>query len=129
MERLKFEFANFLIASWRLAQPRCNLPTGHEKLDRGLEAVRERVPDQFQPCLFFGNSILGRVCHSLPSILQAAAESYLIQPVSPGFLSHRVMIDVSRAMDMLDDLEIEIEQAKAFGQKLAAVMAFEKVTF
>lgn len=119
MSRLTYEFANFLVASWRLAQPGRNLPVGHQRIDRGMEAVERYLPDRFKGFLLFGDSVIGRICHTVPEILQAAAESYLLQPISPNYLEDRVLIDASRAMDMLENLGIDVQQGKAFGVNLA----------
>ncbi|TLX16914.1 hypothetical protein [Rhizobium sp. MHM7A] len=119
MSKIYYEFANFLISSWRLGQPGRDLPVGHERLDRALEAVESHIPTRFQGVLLFCDSAVGRVCHTLPAILQAAAESHLIQPIPPRYLNDRVVIGASRAMDILENLDIEIEDGKAFGKQLA----------
>lgn len=48
-----------LPVSWSLARPGRDLPSATERLDQGLEAVKEYIPERFHGCLLFGDSAIG----------------------------------------------------------------------
>lgn len=123
--RLQYELANFLVASWRIARPNERLPTSHGVLDRALEKVEADLPDRFRGALTFVETPIGRLCRELPDILRAAQESYLTSEPNPTYRTADVKINAAAAMDLLDELSIDVDVGKSFGVGLAAKVAEE----
>jgi hypothetical protein len=117
--RQQYELANYLVAAWRLARPSDKLPTSHGVLDRALERVQTMLPKRFEGALTFVETPIGRLCRELPDILRAAQESYLTSEPNPTYRTAEVKIDAAAAMNLLDDLSIDIDEAKRFGVALA----------
>jgi hypothetical protein len=117
--RIYYQLANFLVSAWRLGRPGVRLPTSHGILDRALEDVARELPDRFKDKLTFVETPIGRLCRELPEILRAAQESYLTSEPNPTYKTSEVKLSAAAAFDLLDRLEIEIEEAKTFGQKLS----------
>jgi hypothetical protein len=120
--RVHYELANFVVSAWKLAQKGERMPTSLGVLDRALETVVKDLPERFSNALRFVDMPVGRLCVELPDILRSASESYLI--TEPSFCHNTVGIKIgaARAMDLLDDLDIDITAAAAFGRKLAAAV-------
>ncbi|MBB2754539.1 UNVERIFIED_ORG: hypothetical protein GGI57_005274 [Rhizobium aethiopicum] len=123
--RVHYELANFLIASWRLATGGERLPTSHGILDRALETMSGRLPSRFRNTLTFIDTPIGRLCAELPDILRAAQESYLTSEPNPTYRTAEIKIEAPRAMDLLDDLEIDIDVGRSFGTMLAEAIGSE----
>ncbi len=117
--RSQYELANYLVATWRIARPGEKLPTSHGVLDRALEKVQPMLPERFRSTLTFIETPIGRLCRELPDILRAAQESYLTSEPNPTYRTAEVKIDTAAALDLLDDLSIEIDDGKEFGVALA----------
>ena len=116
--RVYYELANFVVSAWKLAQKDERIPASLGILDKALEVVASELPERFSNSLRFVDMPVGRLCVELPDILRCAGESYLI--TEPNF--HEtvgIKIGASRAMDLLDDLDIDITAAVEFGRKLA----------
>ena len=124
-QRQEYELANYLVASWRIARPNEKLPTSHGVLDRALEKVQDKLPARFKGALTFVETPIGRLCSELPDILRAAQESYLTSEPNPTYRTAEVKIDAAAALDLLDDLSIDIDEGKAFGIVLAQRVAEE----
>lgn len=123
MRRVDYEFADFLVAAWRLALPDQPLTVGFEVLDRALENMAKSLPMKFSGVLVFSETPVGRACQNLPTILQAAIDSHLIHVLPPSYRHYDVLITPSFAMDLLDDLDIDIQDALAFGRGLDQTLA------
>ena len=117
--RIHYELANFLVSAWRLARPGVRLPTSHGILDRALEDTAAELPDRFKGKLTFVETPIGRLCRELPDILRAAQESYLTSEPNPTYKTAEVKVSAAAAFELLDSLEIDIDKAKRFGQKLS----------
>ena len=117
--RIHYELANFLVSAWRLAEPDERLPTSHGILDRALEQIAPNLPGRFQGKLTFVETPIGRLCRELPDILRAAQESYLTSEPNPTYKTAEVKVSSAAAFDFLDRLDIDIDDAKAFGKLLA----------
>jgi hypothetical protein len=117
--RLQYELANYLVATWRIARPKEKLPTSHGVLDRALEKAQPAMPERFRSALTFVETPIGRLCNELPDILRAAQESYLTSEPNPTYRTAEVKIDAAAALGLLDDLEIDLDDGKAFGSELA----------
>jgi len=117
--RSQYELANYLVATWRIARPGEKLPTSHGVLDRALEKMQPMLPERFQSTLTFVETPIGRLCRELPDILRAAQESYLTSEPNPTYRTAEVKIDTAAALNLLDELSIEIDDGKAFGAALA----------
>lgn len=70
----RFEYAELLIAIWKLGAPHDPLPITHGMLDRALEGL----PETYRNGLTFGMTSVGRRCFELPDILMAARVAMLI---------------------------------------------------
>jgi hypothetical protein len=123
--RTDYEFAEFLISAWRLANPGVRLPTSHGILDRALERVASALPNRFKGYLSFFDARTGRLCRELPTILRSAQESFLTTEPNPTYLTAEVKIDGFFAHDLLQELDIEPEIASDFGKKLQQAIAAE----
>jgi len=123
--RTDYEFAEFLVAAWRLANPGVRLPTSHGVLDQALERVSHALPEQFQGYLTFFDARTGRLCRELPAVLRSAQESFLTSEPNPTYLTAEVKIDSFFAHDLLDGLQIKSEIANEFGEKLKEAIAAE----
>lgn len=123
--RVHYELANFLVASWRLARSNEKLPTSHGVLDRALEKALPKMPERFKGALNFVDTPIGRLCSELPDILRAAQESYLTSEPNPTYRTAEVKVGAAAAMNLLDDLSIEIDEGKQFGALLAELVAGE----
>jgi len=117
--RLQYELANYLVATWRIARPTDKLPTSHGVLDRALEKALPMMAPQFRTALSFVETSIGRLCSELPDILRAAQESYLTSEPNPTYRTADVKIDAAIALDLLDQLAIDLDDAKVFGLELA----------
>lgn len=117
--RIHYELANFIIAAWRLARPGERLPTSHGVLDHALEKLATKLPERFQGRLTFVDTPIGRLCRELPDILRAAQESFLTSEPNPTYRTSEVKITAAGAFDLLDDLAIDIDTAKLFGNDLS----------
>ena len=118
--RTTYELANYLIAAYRIARPNERLPTSHGILDRALERLEPKLPPRFKGSLTFVETPIGRLCRELPDLLRAAQESYLTSEPNPTYRTAEIKITAEAAFDLLDVLGIEIDDAKAFGEALAA---------
>ncbi|WP_296201791.1 hypothetical protein [uncultured Hyphomicrobium sp.] len=127
--RVYYELANFLVASWRLARAGEKLPTSHGVLDRALEKAQAELPERFKGTLTFVDTPIGRLCSELPDILRAAQESYLTSEPNPTYRTAEVKVGAAAAMDLLDDLSIDIEVGKGFGSLLAELVKKEAEQF
>lgn len=123
--RAHYELANFLVASWRLARPSEKLPTSHGVLDRALEKALDRFPERFKGTLNFVDTPIGRLCSELPDILRAAQESYLTSEPNPTYRTAEVKVSAAAAMNLLDDLSIDIDEGRQFGVLLAKLVVGE----
>jgi len=123
--RKDYEFAEFLVAAWRLASPGERLPTSHGILDQALERVSSQLPDRFKDYLSFFDARTGRLCRELPAVLRSAQESFLTSEPNPTYLTAEVKIDNFLAHDLLDELKITPEAADAFGRMLKRAIAHE----
>ncbi|MCS4088779.1 hypothetical protein [Rhizobium sp. BK176] len=120
--RVHYELANFVVSAWKLAQKDERIPTSLGVLDRALEMVIDDLPERFSSALRFAEMPVGRLCVELPDILSCASESYLITEPSYGHDTVGIRISAARAMDLLDDLDIDIAVAATFGRKLATAV-------
>jgi hypothetical protein len=116
--RQDYEFAEFLVASWRLANPGERLPTSHGILDQALERVLGDLPERFMSYLTFFDARTGRLCRELPAVLRSAQESFLTSEPNPTYLTAEVKIDSFLAHDLLDELQIAPDAADTFGKAL-----------
>ena len=123
--RKDYEFAEFLVSAWRLANPGARLPTSHGILDRALERVLPALPAKFEGYLTFFDARTGRLCRELPAILRSAQESFLTTEPNPTYLTAEVKIDGFFAHDLLQELDIEPETANEFGKKLQRAISTE----
>ena len=117
--RIYYELANFLLSAWRLGRPGVRLPTSHGILDRALEDAAPALPDRFKGKLTFVETPIGRLCRELPEILRAAQESYLTSEPNPTYKTAEVKLSAAAAFDLLDRLDIDVEVAKKFGERLS----------
>lgn len=120
--RTTYELASYLIAAYRIARPNERLPTSHGILDRVLERLQSDLPRRFAGSLTFVETPIGRLCRELPDILRAAQESYLTSEPNPTYKTAEIKISAEGAFDLLDRLEIELDDAKAFGIALATAI-------
>jgi len=123
--RAHYELANFIVASWRLARPEEKIPTSHGVLDRALERAQDKLPKRFDGALTFVDTPIGRLCLELPDILRAAQESYLTSEPNPTYRTAEVKVGAAAAMDLLDDLSIDLDEGKGFGSLLGQLVADE----
>lgn len=123
--RKDYEFAEFLVSAWRLANPGERIPTSHGVLDQALESVAASLPERFRDYLTFVDARTGRLCRQLPAILRSAQESFLTSEPNPTYLTAEVKIDSFLAHDLLDGLQIAPEAADAFGRTLGAAISNE----
>ena len=123
--RKDYEFAEFLVAAWRLANPGERIPTSHGILDQALERVAGKLPDRFKGYLTFADARTGRLCRELPAILRSAQESFLTSEPNPTYLTAEVKIDGFLAHDLLDGLRIAADQANSFGATLKEAISSE----
>jgi hypothetical protein len=123
--RQDYEFAEFLVAAWRLANPGERLPTSHGLLDQALERVSGDLPEQFRGYLSFFDGRTGRLCRELPAVLRSAQESFLTSEPNPTYLTAEVKIDSFLAHDLLDELGITPDSADAFGKTLKQAIVSE----
>ncbi len=118
-----YEFASFLIASWRLAAGTRRLPTSDGILDRALDKCSSSLPGRFESQLHFVDTVVGKQCRDLPYILRAAQESYLTSEPNPTYLTSQIKIDEPEAYRLLIGLELDLKDGEVFGDAL--VMAVD----
>jgi hypothetical protein len=120
--RIYYELANFLVSSWKLAHKDARMPVGLGVFDRALELVVGDLPTRFLDTLRFVETPVGRLCVEIPDIIGSAQASFLI--TEPSFVHQTVGIKIGAAgaMDLLDELEIDIVSARDFGRKLGAAI-------
>lgn len=113
-----FEMAEFLAASWKLANGDDRMPTSHGFLDNALFELREELPDQFQDKLSFGNTRVGFRCYELPQILYCAQANLLTTEPNPNYLTTTIQIDAGVARRLLKRQNVDVEKARTFGRRL-----------
>lgn len=113
-----FEMAEFLAASWKLANGDDRIPTSHGFLDSALFELRDQLPDRFHDKLSFGNTRVGFRCYELPQILYCAQANLLTSEPNPTYLTTTIQIDAGAARRLLKRQAVDVEKARAFGAKL-----------
>lgn len=113
-----FEMAEFLAASWKLANGDDRMPTSHGFLDSALFELRDELPDRFQEKLSFGNTRVGFRCYELPQILYCAQANLLTSEPNPTYLTTTIQIDDGVARRLLKRQAVDVERARAFGKRL-----------
>jgi hypothetical protein len=123
--REHFEFAEFLAAAWRLANPEPDdkrMPTSHGILDQALYELRKEIPAKFRNTLSFGNTKIGSRCYGLPDILYCAQANLLTSEPNPIYLTTSVQIGEGTARRILRRRNIEPKIGQEFGVKLKAAV-------
>lgn len=115
-----FEIAEFLAASWRLANADERMPTSHGFLDQALFDLRDELPQRFRDKLSFGNTRVGFRCYELPQILYCAQANLLTSEPNPTYLTTTIQIDVGVARRLLKRQQVGLEEARSFGSRLKA---------
>jgi hypothetical protein len=118
--REHFEFAEFLAAAWRLANPDADgrIPTSHGILDQALYELRNELPSKFREFLTFGNTRVGFRCYELPDILYSAQANLLTSEPNPTYLTTAVQIKEETARRILRRRKIDPEVGRECGSKL-----------
>lgn len=115
-----FEIAEFLAASWKLANPEERMPTSHGVLDEALYAVKDLLPEAYREVLTFGNTRVGWRCYELPQILYCAQANLLTSEPNPTYLTTSIQIDPGAARRLLKRRSLPIPEARQFGERLKA---------
>jgi hypothetical protein len=113
-----YELAEFLVASWKLANPEGKMPTSHGILDAALDRVKDQLPARFAGKLTFGNTRVGFRCYELPQILYCAQANLLTSEPNPTYLTTEVQISEETALVLLYRRDLDATQAEEFGQAL-----------
>lgn len=113
-----FEMAEFLAASWRLANGDERMPTSHGLLDEALHETLNDLPPRFRELLSFGNTRVGFRCYELPDILYCAQANLLTSEPNPTYLTTAVQVDEGTARRLIKRQSHDVGQAAQFGRKL-----------
>jgi len=113
-----YELAEFLVASWRLANPDMKMPTSHGILDAALDRVKDKLPERFRGKLTFGNTRVGFRCYELPQILYCAQANLLTSEPNPTYLTTEVQISDETALVLLYRRHLDPNDAENFGKEL-----------
>lgn len=117
--RTLYEFAEYLAASWRLANGEARMPTSHGILDEALCKLQSELPERFRDVLSFGNTRVGFRCYELPQILYCAQANLLTSEPNPTYLTTSIQIDEDAARRIVKRLDLIPAEAKRFGKELS----------
>ena len=113
----RYDQAEILVALWKLGADSELIPTSHGILDRALEAMKERLPEELAS-LTFGTTGVGLRSFELPDILLAAQEAMLTSEPNPTYLSTLVTVSDTEAEDIIASHGLEMEKARELGTEL-----------
>lgn len=120
--------ADVLISSWALAKgSRIPLPSNQGMLDRALcEAIKDgNFPSEFKK-LRFVQTRVGMRCSELNSVLSWAQAMGYTSDSNPTYEETYAKPSVEAARIILDELGIEIDLAKRWGEALANAISKEQ---
>lgn len=113
-----FELAEFLTASWRLANAEARMPTSHGVLDKALFDLKDQLPPRYRDVLSFGRTRVGFRCYELPEILYCAQANLLTSEPNPTYLTTTIQIEDGTARRILRRLGVDPKQGLEFGKQL-----------
>ena len=119
--KLLTEFAEFLVASWRLANGDVRMPTRGGVLDYALQSSTDSLPDRFKGFLTFGNTRAGLRCDELADIMWQACAQLLVGPSDEAGV--RVLVDEDAARRLLLRRDLEAAEAVRFGARLRGAIS------
>lgn len=124
MSREIYDVAEFVVASWRLANGDQRIPTSHGILDRALhELVRSGsdIPDWVRDRLTFVDTRVGLRCLELPEILDSAQENGLTSEPNPTYVTTAIRVDNLICRRMLRDLGVSEASARRWGERIREI--------
>ena len=122
-----FQMAEFLAASWRLANGNERMATSHGVLDEALHETVDALPDQLKDALTFGNTRVGFRCYELPDVLYCAQANLLTSEPNPTYLTTAVQIDEGAARRLIKRQSLDVGKAREFGLKLQDAIEAAKI--
>jgi hypothetical protein len=120
-----YELAEWLVASWKLANPDARMPTSHGVLDRALKSLVETnsdLPEWIRESLTFVDTRVGLRCLELPAILDRAQESYLTSVPNPTYVTTDIRADAVTCRRLLRGLNLAPAAAEQWGAHLKSAI-------
>jgi hypothetical protein len=121
MKRLH-EFAQLLVASWKIGTKDNKIPTSHGILDRALKAALDQnaLPEWAKDSLRFTDARVGIQCVELPEILDWAQTAELTSAPNPSYSQADIKVSENVALILLRRLGVDEVQARNLGAILRA---------
>lgn len=116
----RYDYAEFITALWKLGADSERMPTSHGVLDRAIEDILPRLPEEFQRGLSFGMTSVGRRCYELADILLAAQDALLTSEPNPAHFSTEIMLDDESAREIVVRNGLSTREARELGRALKA---------
>ena len=113
----RYDQAEILVALWKLGAESEMMPTSHGILDRALEAMKNRLPEELSS-LKFATTGVGLRSFELPDILLAAQEAMLTSEPNPTYLSTLVTLGEDEAAEIVVSHGLDVGEAEALGREL-----------
>jgi hypothetical protein len=127
------EFAQLLVASWRLGANKNKIPTSHGVLDRALKIAYDQnaFPEWARSSLRFTDSRVGIQCVELPEILDWAQSAELTSAPNPSYSVADIKVSDRAARILLRRIGVDETQARSLGAILenAVTQATEELRF
>ncbi len=112
------DLAIYIVAAWKVANPKERLPTSGGALDAAIERVADRLPEEFKELLSFGDTRVSRRCYELATVMACARDNELISDPNPKYISSEVAINEGAAKRLLKALNVNVDGAKDFAVAL-----------
>lgn len=114
----RYDYAELIVALWKLGADGERMPTSHGILDRALEAVLPSLPVAYREGLTFGMTSVGKRCFDLPDILLAAQDALLTSEPNPTYLTTEITLSEGSARQIVVRNGLSTEQARELGKHL-----------
>lgn len=115
--RTHYELAALVFSAWRLANGTEGLPLEGNAFDAALERAAPLMPDRLSRELRFAETTRGRRCLGYDELMGCGFASYHLSMSGSRVF---VTMEATRAMDLLAELGVSVEEGVEIGRAMRA---------